>query len=119
MERLTSLADDRGIRAARVEGIGAAGNAEIGFYDLERKDYDRITLNEELEVVSALGNLGTLDGSPRAHIHAAFGRRDGSLVGGHLFEARVGATLELFVATYRGELPREMDDQIGLPLLDL
>jgi predicted DNA-binding protein with PD1-like motif len=47
------------------------------------------------------------------------GRADGSALGGHLFEGRAGATLELFVEELPGEVRRAEDAATGLPLLDL
>jgi predicted DNA-binding protein with PD1-like motif len=59
------------------------------------------------------------DEGPRVHAHVTLGRRDGSASGGHLFEATVSATLELFVREEPGELRRVPDEHVGLPLLDL
>lgn len=119
MEVLTSLAGGEGIRAAEISGIGAFERAVIGFYDLSRKEYERIPVDEETEVLSLLGNLSVTDEGPRVHAHVTLGRRDGSGLGGHLFEGDAGATLEVFVREEPGELRRKEDREIGLPLLDL
>ena len=91
----------------------------MGFYNAERKDYDRIPIQEETEVLTFLGNLSVTDEGPRVHAHVTLSRHDGSAVGGHLFEGRVGATMELFVDEEPGELRRVPDPGAGLPLLDL
>jgi predicted DNA-binding protein with PD1-like motif len=91
----------------------------IGFYDLERKAYDRIPVAEETEVLALLGNLTVTDEGPRVHAHVTLGRRDGSTLGGHLLEGRAGATLEIFVLGVPGELRRTHDRDVGLPLIDL
>jgi hypothetical protein len=119
MGTLASFAGDEGVRAAEVSGIGAFESAVIGFYDLETKEYDRIPVEEETEVLSLLGNLSVTDEGPRVHAHVSLGRRDGSALGGHLFEGRCGATLEVFVREEPGELRRTPDPAAGLPLLDL
>jgi uncharacterized protein len=116
---LTSFAADKGIRSAEISGIGAFESAVIGFYDLERKEYDRIPIEDETEVLSLLGNLSVTDEGPRLHAHVSLGGRDGSALGGHLFEGRCGATLEIFVREEPGELRRVQDPVAGLPLLDL
>jgi uncharacterized protein len=59
------------------------------------------------------------DEGPRVHAHVTLGKRDGSAVGGHLFEGHVGATLELFVMRFDGELRRSLDEGTGAVLLDL
>ena len=119
MADLTSFAGSEGITAAELSGIGAFQSAVIGFYNLETKEYDRIPVDEETEVLSFLGNLSIVDEEPRVHAHVSLGTRDGSAVGGHLFEARCGATVELFVREEPGELRRVPDPGAGLPLLDL
>jgi len=119
MEALASFAGSEGIRAAEISGIGAFESALIGFYNLEAKEYDRIPVDEETEVLSLLGNLSIADDEPRVHAHVSLGRGDGSAMGGHLFEGRCGATLELFVREEPGELRRAADPDVGLPLLDL
>jgi predicted DNA-binding protein with PD1-like motif len=91
----------------------------VGFYDIERSEYDRIPIEEETEVLALLGNLSVTDDGPRVHAHATLSRRDGSALGGHLFEGRAGATLEVFVLEVPGELRRVPDEATGLSLLDL
>jgi predicted DNA-binding protein with PD1-like motif len=119
VEALTAFAGDQGVRTARLHGIGAFSAAVLGFYDLERKEFDRIPVEDETEVLALLGNLTILDQGPWVHAHATLSRRDGSALGGHLFEGRVGATLEVFVMELPGEVRREADQEIGLPLMRL
>lgn len=116
---LTGFAGDQGVRTARLQGIGAFSDAVVGFYDPNRKEYDRIPVDVATEVLALLGNLTTLDEAPRVHAHVTLSRRDGSALGGHLFEGRVGATLEVFVLEVPGEVRREADQEIGLPLMRL
>ena len=119
MGGLTSFAGNEGISAAELSGIGAFLSAVIGFYNLDAKEYDRIPVDQETEVLSFLGNLSLVDGEPRVHAHVSLGTRDGSAIGGHLFEATCGATAEIFVREEPGELNRVPDPNAGLPLLDL
>ena len=119
VELLTAFARDHGVRAARLHGIGAFTDAELGFLDAERRDYHRFRVDEEVEVLAFLGNLSVADEGPRVHAHVTLGKRDGSAVGGHLFEAHVGATLELLVMRLPGELRRAHDEATGVALLDL
>jgi predicted DNA-binding protein with PD1-like motif len=119
VEGLTAYARDQGITAARLHGIGAFVDAELGFYEFDRKEYHRFRVEEETEVLAFVGNLSIGDEGPRVHAHVTLGKRDGSAVGGHLFEGHVGATLELFVVDLPGELRRAPDEATGLPLLDL
>ena len=119
VERLTAFAADQDISAAEVTGIGAYERATVGFYRLDRREYDRMDVPDHTEVLSIIGNLSVTEEGPRVHVHVTLSRTDGTAVGGHLFEGHVGATLEVFVREGRGELRRANDEQIGLPLLDL
>jgi predicted DNA-binding protein with PD1-like motif len=107
------------LRAARVQGIGAFSEAVLGYFDAERRQYDRIPVAGDTEVLAFLGNLSVTEEGPRLHAHVTLSRRDGSALGGHLFEGRAGATLEIFVLEVPGELRRSPDEKTGLPLLDL
>lgn len=91
----------------------------VGFYDIDRREYDRIPVDEETEVLALVGNLTMAEEDPRVHAHVTLSGRDGTAMGGHLFEGRAGATLELFVLEVPGELRRSPDDRTGLPLIDL
>jgi uncharacterized protein len=117
VEALAGFAAEHGISTARIEGIGAFTDARLGFYDLERRDYERFSVDEDAEVLSLLGNVTLNEGRPWVHAHVTLGRRDGAAVGGHLFEGHVGATLEVFVREVPGGLTREKDEEIGLALI--
>ncbi|MGH2725173.1 MAG: PPC domain-containing DNA-binding protein [Actinomycetota bacterium] len=119
MGSLAALADEHGVGGARVEGIGALREATLGFYDLGRKEYDRFRIEEEVEVLALLGNVSRFEGRPRIHLHATVSFRDGTARGGHVFDARVGATCELFLSPLPAVLERRQDDEVGLPLISL
>ena len=119
VEELVAFAREHDIGGARLWGIGAFDHVELGFYRRERKDYGRFSFREELEVLSMGGNLSVTGEGPRVHAHVVVGREDGTAHGGHLFEAVVGPTLEVFVVEAASELRREMDEDSGLPLIRL
>lgn len=119
VEILSLFARDHGLSGARLWGIGALDQVELGFYRHEQRDYDRFSLQEELELLALNGNLSVTDEGPRVHAHVVVGRSDGTAHGGHLFEARVGPTLEVFVVESPVEIRREMNEEFGLPLIRL
>jgi predicted DNA-binding protein with PD1-like motif len=119
VDTLVRFARDHRIDTAHLSGIGAFADAEVGFFDRERKEYDRIPVREETEVLSLLGNLTVTDEGPRVHAHVTLGRADGSAMGGHLFEGHVGATLEIFGTVFPATIRRVLDEAAGLPLMDL
>jgi len=117
--QLTAFAETHGITSAQITGIGALSGAEIAFWRPETKEYERIPVGEQIEVLSLSGNIARSDGKPRVHAHVVLGRSDGSTVGGHLLEALVRPTLEVFVYEWPAQLTRRADAATGLPLLDL
>jgi predicted DNA-binding protein with PD1-like motif len=119
VETLSGFASERGIRAARIQGIGAVRQAELGFFNPDQKSYDRWKESEQ-EILSITGNLSIEGQEPKPHLHVVLGAPDGTARGGHLFEGEVGPTLELFVVENPGrEIPRERDESRGLSLIRL
>ena len=116
-ELLTSFVGERNIRAGRLTAIGAFSEATLGYFDREKKDYVKIPIREQVEVLALTGNVAWHDGQPKVHAHVVVGKRDGTAHGGHLLEARVWPTLEVSLVESPGELRRTMDEETGLPLL--
>lgn len=115
---LTEFAQNHGLDAASFTAIGAFGAATLGYFDMERKEYERIPVHEQLEVLSLSGNVAAReDGEPQVHAHAVLGGRDGATRGGHLLEARVRPTLEIVLTETPARLRRKTDEQTGLPLI--
>ncbi|HZT35628.1 MAG TPA: PPC domain-containing DNA-binding protein [Nitrososphaera sp.] len=116
---LTGFAQEQGISAANFTAIGAFSDAGIGYFDLQKKDYLRNQVNEQVEVVSLIGDIALDKGVPKVHAHVVLGKRDGSALGGHLLDAHVRPTLELVLQESPQELKRRFDPQSGLALIDL
>ncbi|WP_107079865.1 PPC domain-containing DNA-binding protein, partial [Micromonospora sp. MH33] len=105
------------LRAGRVTAVGGFQEAEVGWFDRERRDYRRIPVREQVEVLSLVGDVAARDGEPVLHVHAVLGRADGSTVGGHLLSARVWPTLEVIVTEVAPELAKQVDPETGLALI--
>lgn len=119
VEPLLAWARAQQIRGASFTGLGAFQQVTLGYFDLDRRDYHRIPLDEQVELLSLIGNVALAGGEPKVHAHAVVGRRDGTAYGGHLIDARVRPTLELTLIETPATLRRTMDDATGLPLIDL
>jgi predicted DNA-binding protein with PD1-like motif len=116
---LTTFAQEQGITAAHFTAIGAFSRATIGYFDRARKDYRRIPVTSQVEVLSLIGDVA-LDGSkPKLHAHAVLGTEDGTACGGHLLEGHVWPTLEVVLTESPKHLRRKMDPEVGLALIDL
>lgn len=116
---LLSFARDHDVKAGRLTAIGAFETVTLGYFDLKRQDYQHIPVDEQVEVLSLVGDFATADGEIKLHGHVVVGKRDGSAHGGHLLEARVRPTLEVMVVDAPAHLRRRIDRETGLPLLAL
>jgi predicted DNA-binding protein with PD1-like motif len=115
---LTRFAEEHQLGGAAFTAIGAFSEATLGYFDLNRKEYDRIPVQEQVEVLALLGDIALQDGKPKLHAHVVLGRRDGSACGGHLLAARVRPTLEVIVTESPAHLNRKHDPRSGLALID-
>ena len=115
---LEAFAEDQDVRGAHFTALGAFRSATLAYFDWETKEYRDIPVEEQVEVVSLVGDIGRKeDGSVVVHAHCVLGRRDGSTVAGHLMEAAVRPTLELFLQVAPTELSRRPDEESGLDLI--
>jgi hypothetical protein len=62
----------------------------LGHVNWEKKDYERIAVREQVEVLAFVGDIALQDGKPKLHAHVVSGGRDGNARGGHLL-SRVSA----------------------------
>lgn len=107
------------IGGASFTGIGAMRRLTIAYFDTDRKEYLDIEVNEQVEVLSLVGNAAVYEGEPLVHAHIILGRRDGSTLGGHLRHGIVRPTLEVTLRALKQPLRRAVDPLFGLPGLNL
>ncbi len=120
MECLKRFATEHGLDSASLKAIGAFERAELAYFDWEQKDYIKIPVTEQTEVAALTGDIVTgTEGSPTVHIHVVLSRRDGSAVAGHLDMGVVRPTLEVVLTETPGHLRKELDPEVGLPLIKI
>lgn len=112
---LLSFAKENGLAAGHFAGIGAFSEVTLGFFDWERKDYRKLPIREQVEVLSLIGDVALGDGEPKVHAHVVVGKSDGTAHGGHLMEARVRPTLEVVIVESPEHLRRKFDEETGRP----
>lgn len=87
------------------------------YYDQGQRIYRDFELDQHLEVLSGVGNVSLLDGSPFVHTHAAFAESDGKAIGGHLNSGTTVWALEVRIQELIGDpLIRDPDDCTSLSL---
>jgi uncharacterized protein len=107
------------LAASQLTAVGAFSEATLGYFDRNRKEYVKIPVGEQVEVLSLIGDIALKGDDRQVHAHVVVGRSDGTTRGGHLLEARVWPTLEVIVTESPRHLRRELDDETGLALIRL
>lgn len=115
---LSAFARAQQVTAAHFTAIGAFSQATLGFFDRARRDYRKIPMTEQVEVLSLLGDIALDGGEPKVHAHVVVGKSDGTAHGGHLLEGRVWPTLELILTESVQHLRKKTDRETGLALID-
>jgi predicted DNA-binding protein with PD1-like motif len=119
IDSLTSFARMNNIYSGHFTGIGAFSDVVLGYFELDRKEYKQIPVNEQVELLSLVGNVALYEGEPKIHAHVVVGKSDGTAHGGHLLAAHVRPTLELIIIESAEHFQRKVDRQTGLPLITL
>ena len=114
---LSRFAREQHLHASQLSAIGAFSRVVLGYFDVGKKDYRRIEIDEQVELIALLGDFALADGEPKLHAHVVVGKSDGSAHGGHLLEAMVRPTMEVVLNEMPAYLHREHDEETGLPLI--
>ena len=100
--------------------IGAVNKATLGFYDINKKNYNFKTFEEPFELISCMGNITYFQEEPIVHLHVTLGREDLSIIGGHLSQPTIiSITGEVIIFEINKKIFRSTDSQTKLTLLDL
>ena len=114
---LAAFAQQQRLSASHFTAIGAFQEVTLGYFDWGKKDYKRIPISEQVEVLSLIGDIALDRGEPKVHAHVIVGKSDGTARGGHLMNAKVRPTLEVIVVESAGELRKSYDPLSKLDLI--
>ena len=104
MSGLTEFAEKYHIKNGHFTALGAIDKGIFGWTDVERGlGQKKIELNQEAEIVSLMGSI-SMDNQGRSvvHGHGTVALSDGSVRGGHWWEAHVSIIAEVFVTEEEG-----------------
>ena len=118
MARLLEFVQQEGITAAHFTAIGAFQRATLGYFDRQGKEYKKIPIQEQVEVLSLIGDVAIADDKPQIHAHVVVGTSEGMARGGHILEAQVWPTLEVILTEEPAYLRKRHDPETGLALID-
>src|SRR4051812_24028063 len=104
MSGMTEFAEKYRIKNGHFTAIGAINKGTFGWSDVERGlGQKKIPLNEEAEIVSLMGSVTTdAQGRGTVHGHGTVALYDGSVKGGHWWEAHVSIIADVFVTEEEG-----------------
>ncbi|RKZ18887.1 DNA-binding protein [bacterium] len=118
MESITDACKKIGIDSGFVSGIGAIEDVLLGAFNTEKREYIKKEFSGSHELLSLTGNISKKgNGEYVVHLHCIIGDEDMKVYGGHLFNARVSVTCEIFIHIEDFGLIRRMDSETGLFLI--
>lgn len=85
---------------------------EIGFFG--PNGYKRTSFVERHELLALHGSIA-MRADPKLHLHVAAGRRDHSVLGGHLFRAKAAVVNEILLNRFDAiRFDRRLNEKTGL-----
>lgn len=117
MEGILHCATSLGLKGATITGLGALKQVSVAYYHLDIQQYQTKLFEDDFELISLNGNISMVDDKPFLHIHAAMGKPDYSVFGGHIMSATVAVTAEIAITPLSTPIHREFDVNVGLKLL--
>jgi predicted DNA-binding protein with PD1-like motif len=115
---LNLFAAENKLAGSSFKAIGALSSAKVGWFNWQTKKYETAAeFQEQLEVLSLIGDIALKDGKPVVHAHLIVGRKDGTAHGGHLLEAHVRPTLEIVLTESTQALHKTVDPESGIALI--
>ena len=116
---LLDVAETHDVRAGCLTGLGSTSEAEIAFFDPEKKEYVPRVFSEPMEIGSMVGNFSRLEDGAHAHVHITVSGPDLIAFTGHLNRAVVGTACEIYVRKLATEVARVKDPEAGFNPLKL
>ncbi len=91
---LKKFATEQKLGGSSFKAIGAFSSVKLGWFNWQTKKYETaVDLNEQVELLSLIGDIALKDGEPQVHAHVVIGKSDGTAHGGHLLEGEDSADL--------------------------
>ncbi len=114
---IKNFCNEQEIKLATVQGIGAINQVTFGFFNPEIGEYQEKTFTGPMEITSLLGNVTTKEEKTYLHLHMTTSGSDYKTYGGHLVNAKISLTGEIFITKIEGQVERQYDENTGLNLL--
>lgn len=106
------------IKSGLITGLGAVASFEVGYYDVQNQEFLKIEVNEGAEIANLTGIVTWVDDQPHVHLHGTFVTKDMVVHGGHVNNAVISATGEIWIKR-TSKISRKHDPKTGLNILDI
>src|SRR5215471_1471185 len=117
---LSRFAAEQKLAGSSFKAIGAFSSVKLAWFNWQTKKYQpSVVFDEQVELLSLVGDIALKDGEPQVHAHVVIGKRDGTAHGGHLQEATVRPTCELVLTESPVHLQKQVDPESGIALIRL
>lgn len=117
---LAKFSEQQNLSAASLTAVGALSAVRLAYFNWKTKKYDpSVILDEQVELLSLIGDVALKDDKPIVHAHAIIGKKDGTTRGGHLLEAYIRPTCEVVITENPAHLQKFVDPESGLALIRL
>lgn len=117
---LTEFAATNHLGGSHFTAIGAFQDVTLGYFDWEKKEFKKIPVREQVEVLSLVGDVALDErGRPKVHVHVVVDKSDGTAHAGHLLEAHFRPTMEVTLAKAPRYLHRKYDPESKIALIRL
>jgi len=115
---IAEFAEKEKIQSGYFEAIGAVSKAALGYFEVKRKEYKVIRVNEQTEVASLIGNIAKSDaGGYIVHAHAVLGLANGIAQAGHLLYGLACPTVEVILTETEQPFTKAKDEATNLMLM--
>jgi uncharacterized protein len=117
---LKRFATELRLAGSSFKAIGAFSSVRLGWFNWKTKKYETsVALDEQVELLSLIGDIALKDGKPQVHAYVVIAKSDGTAHGGHLIEAKVRPTCEFILTESPVHLQKQIDPECGLALIRL
>lgn len=106
------------VKSAHFTAIGDAKSARFGWYDASKKMFKVMHIDQFAEVTSLMGDISVYNNNPVVHAHVNLATEDGTVHGGHLFEAIISPTLQVIMTVEPVTLYKKLDVESGILVID-
>lgn len=115
LAELTKFCQENNIFSGSFYGLGACGEAELGHYSVETKQYSKQVFTGEFEVTNLTGIIT----DKKIHVHATMADNKFQTHAGHLARMVISGACEIHLFADAEPVSRKHDEETGLELLNI